>query len=254
MQGSRRYWSFPSRTRNSNCKDQDTYEKQIDEADLNRKSREDKNQVYLVASWVSEACTVSSLKDTANKQLLINVEKSKCQASALEFLEPVSRALGELSLRENGPDSARPFGSPQSKGASVQTDRTPPTPPSPGGMCLSNFDCTGAPGASKAWSGSLHFSLSIFCHGCFLRQTFHSHLKAKQYFSREVTGKQPSPLMQKKTNITPGLNCLQGDPGMKEPLQSIWLFSPPLPFCGSIFYTGLKGKIRRKSKEKENLL
>ena len=111
-----------------------------------------------------------------------------------------------------------------------------------GGMCLSNFDCTGAPGASKAWSESLHFSLSIFCHGCFLRQTFHSHLKAKQYFSREVTGKQPSPLMQKKTNITPGLNCLQGDPAMKESLQSIWYFFPHSPFVEVSFTQGLKGK------------
>lgn len=89
----------------------------------------------------------------------------------------------------------------------------------------------------------------MFCHKRSLCQTFHSHLKAKQYFSREVTGKQPSPLMQKNTNIIPRLNCLQGDPQMKESSQSIWVFS--LPFCGNIFYMGSTGEKKKEKKKKK---
>lgn len=67
-----------------------------------------------------------------------------------------------------------------------------------------------------------------------------------------MTGKQPSPGTQKNTNITPGLNCLQGDPRLKESLQSIWFFFPT-PFCGSIFYTRLKGKNKKKKQRRRKL-
>lgn len=106
-----------------------------------------------------------------------------------------------------------PLRSPLTQGASEQVE------PCFEGMCLLLSSNWGRD--LEGLIGNLNFSLSIFCHGWLLCQTFHSYLKAKQYLSREVTGKQPSPLMQKNTTITPRLKCLQGDPGTKESLQAI---------------------------------
>lgn len=84
----------------------------------------------------------------------------------------------------------------------------------------------------------------MFCHGRFLCQTFHSHLKAKQYFSREVTGKQPSPLMQKIPASLPGLAAFKETLEWRSLYNLIFFFTSLL---WKYLWHRLKGK-----KEKNN--
>lgn len=175
----------------------------IDEAGLSRKSQEGRNQICFVESWVwHNIWPIGDAESTV-------ADKCRKQYVASKYIRTLwtfylqSTWLIEVQEKKWSRLCHCHFKVPWPRVIQVSHSSI---------ACASSFYLGLAP---EAESENLHFPLSLFCHGRFLCQTFHSSFMAARYFSREMIGKQPLPQCRKNANITPRFKCLQGDPQMK---------------------------------------